>query len=557
MVNVRTLGYALLISALVAAPAMAQSGSETRPALPTFFGDTGLWFVPTAETLPAGKVSASGFRANFDRPQGLLDVSDQGFTLGYGVTSRLELFASVGSVRLRRAVRNPLFNSGNTSYGGADVDYPYVATGWSKTLLRPVIVGGKMNLLSQGRNDAASLAIRGSLSMPTGPAAAGTDGVTGQVDFVVSREFTSKVELAGYIGGIVRQDPDLFDISNGARWGLGLALPTRTPLRLLAEADGELRTSDSTTLTGVLQARDGSLLFPTSRSHDPLQLRVGPVWQDKRGFFVHGGLSYSRRSGDRNVAGTTVPHTGLGWDIRVGFHPGVAVYVPPPPPPPPAPAPVAPPPPPPAPPANKNPVLGAISCDPCILPIGTTSQLNVTGSDPDGETLTYKWSAPTGTFNNATVTNPVWTAPMQEGNVPATVVATDPRGGTATSTVTLQVIKPPVKTYTFEDVHFDFDKYNLKPEAVKILDDAVKTLGENPDLRLTIEGHCDSIGTTEYNLALGERRANAARDYLVSRGVSASRFTTVSYGEERPKADNKTAAGRALNRRAALVVKVQ
>jgi peptidoglycan-associated lipoprotein len=191
------------------------------------------------------------------------------------------------------------------------------------------------------------------------------------------------------------------------------------------------------------------------------------------------------------------------------------------------------------------------------MPIGTTSQLNVTGSDPDGEALTYKWSAPTGTFNNATLTNPVWTAPMQEGNVPATVVATDPRGGTATSTVTLQVIKPPVKTYAFEDVHFDFDKYNLKPEAVKILDDAVKTLAENPELRLTVEGHCDSIGTAEYNLALGERRANAARDYLVSRGVSADRFSTVSYGEERPKSENKTAAGRALNRRAALVVKVQ
>jgi peptidoglycan-associated lipoprotein len=533
---------------------MAQSESETRPALPTFFGDTGLWFVPTAETLPAKKFSASGFRANFDRPQGLLDISDQGFTLGYGATSRLELFASVSSVRLRRAVRNPLFNAGNTSYGGADTDYPYVNDGWSKTLLRPLLFGAKVNLLSQGRNQPASLAVRGSLTVPTGPPPAGTNAVTGQFDFIASRELSKRVELTGYIGAILRQDPDLFDVSNGARWGLGLALPTRTPLRLLAEADGELRTGDSTTVTGRHRGSDGSILFADSRSHDPLQLRLGPVWQDKRGFFVHGGLSYSRRTGDRDVAGTTVPHDGFGWDIRVGFHPGVAVYVPPPPPPPPPPPAPAPPPPPPA---NRNPVLGAISCDPCILPIGTMSQLSVTGSDPDGETLTFKWSAPAGTFNNATVTNPVWTAPMQEGTVPATVVATDPRGGTATSSVNLQVIKPPVKTYTFEDVHFDFDKYNLKPEAVKILDDAVKTLGENPELRLTIEGHCDSIGTSEYNLALGERRANAARDYLLSRGVSAGRFSTVSYGEERPKADNATAAGRAINRRAALVVKVQ
>ncbi|MBM3778683.1 MAG: OmpA family protein [Acidimicrobiia bacterium] len=143
------------------------------------------------------------------------------------------------------------------------------------------------------------------------------------------------------------------------------------------------------------------------------------------------------------------------------------------------------------------------------------------------------------------------------GNVPVQVTASDPRGGQATATTTLQVIRPPVKQIVFEDVHFDFDRYNLKPEAIKILDQAAQTLAENPELRVTIEGHCDSIGTVEYNLALGTRRSTAARDYLVSRGVAASRLETVSYGEERPKADNATAEGRALNRRAALVVNIQ
>jgi OmpA-OmpF porin, OOP family len=137
------------------------------------------------------------------------------------------------------------------------------------------------------------------------------------------------------------------------------------------------------------------------------------------------------------------------------------------------------------------------------------------------------------------------------------VTAEDSRGARATSTVNVQVVRPAQKTYTFQDVHFDFDRYNLKPEALKILDEAVTTLRENPDLRVTIEGHCDSIGTAEYNLALGERRANAVRDYLVNRGVAAGRMETVSYGEERPKADNNTEEGRALNRRASLVVKIQ
>ena len=106
----------------------------------------------------------------------------------------------------------------------------------------------------------------------------------------------------------------------------------------------------------------------------------------------------------------------------------------------------------------------------------------------------------------------------------------------------------------FEDVHFDFDRFNLRPDAIKILDDAVTKLMAQGDVRVTIEGHTDSIGTVEYNLALGERRANSVRDYLVQRGIQNMRLMTVSYGEERPIADNATAQGRAMNRRAHLVV---
>ena len=75
-----------------------------------------------------------------------------------------------------------------------------------------------------------------------------------------------------------------------------------------------------------------------------------------------------------------------------------------------------------------------------------------------------------------------------------------------------------------------------------------------PGLNVTIEGHCDSIGTVEYNLALGERRSNSVRDYLVSRGIATGRLRTVSYGEERPDCRQRTAAGRAMNRRAHLAV---
>jgi peptidoglycan-associated lipoprotein len=137
------------------------------------------------------------------------------------------------------------------------------------------------------------------------------------------------------------------------------------------------------------------------------------------------------------------------------------------------------------------------------------------------------------------------------------VTVDDGKGGTASDTVTIQVVRPAVKEFVFEDVHFDFDRYSLRPEATRVLDEAVKALGENPELRLEIEGHTCNIGTAEYNLALGERRAQAVRDYLQSRGVVMDRLRTVSYGEERPKHDNAREETRRLNRRAAMVVRLQ
>jgi len=119
------------------------------------------------------------------------------------------------------------------------------------------------------------------------------------------------------------------------------------------------------------------------------------------------------------------------------------------------------------------------------------------------------------------------------------------------------VTAPPVKSYTFEDVHFDFDRYTLRPEATRVLDEAIAAMRENTTLRLTIEGHTCNIGTAEYNLALGDRRANAVKDYLVSRGIGSDRLQTISYGEERPKYDNAREETRRLNRRAALVVRLQ
>jgi outer membrane protein OmpA-like peptidoglycan-associated protein len=190
--------------------------------------------------------------------------------------------------------------------------------------------------------------------------------------------------------------------------------------------------------------------------------------------------------------------------------------------------------------------------------VGQSSAVTADAQDPDGDTLTYRWSAPTGTFQNAGDRQTRWTAPQQEGAVPATVTVTDGRGGTASDTVTIQVLRPPpVVELTFEDVYFDFDRSTLRPEALRLLDDAIAKLQANPGRSIVIEGHTCNIGTAEYNLALGNRRATSVRDYLQSRGVAANRMETRSFGEERPKYDNGREETRRLNRRAALVVRVQ
>lgn len=103
---------------------------------------------------------------------------------------------------------------------------------------------------------------------------------------------------------------------------------------------------------------------------------------------------------------------------------------------------------------------------------------------------------------------------------------------------------------SLNDAFFDFDSYSLSSEAKGTLDQNAKELKRVTAAAITIEGHCDERGTSAYNLALGEKRANAAKDYLVALGVSASRITTVSYGKERPFDSGHDESAWAKNRRA-------
>ena len=118
---------------------------------------------------------------------------------------------------------------------------------------------------------------------------------------------------------------------------------------------------------------------------------------------------------------------------------------------------------------------------------------------------------------------------------------------------------PPTPTtpkFTASDLvpaFFEFDSYALADNARSALDQDARLLRDNADVRITVEGHCDERGTAEYNQALGEKRAQAARDYLVAAGIDASRLQIISYGKERPFDQGHDESAWAKNRRAHLV----
>jgi peptidoglycan-associated lipoprotein len=138
-----------------------------------------------------------------------------------------------------------------------------------------------------------------------------------------------------------------------------------------------------------------------------------------------------------------------------------------------------------------------------------------------------------------------------------------PTGATGTTTTNPPMAQPMgpmpgsqadfIASVLGDTILFDTDRYNVDSEDQGILQSQAQWLARYPGKRVTIEGHCDERGTRDYNLALGERRANAAKNYLVSLGIDASRITTVSYGKERPIALGSDEASWAKNRRAVTI----
>jgi peptidoglycan-associated lipoprotein len=196
-------------------------------------------------------------------------------------------------------------------------------------------------------------------------------------------------------------------------------------------------------------------------------------------------------------------------------------------------APAAPPPPPP--PAAKPSVT--ISADPSSIDKGQSAKLTWTTTDASNVSIAPEVGAVT--LQGSTTVTPA-------DSTTYTITASGPGGSTdGTARVSVNVPAPPpqpVKNDSFNDLftqevkdaYFDLDKADIRADAQQALRNDADFLKKYPQAHITIEGHCDERGSTEYNLALGDRRANAVKQYLVNLGIPAANINTVSYGKEKP-----------------------
>jgi hypothetical protein len=491
---------------------------EAHPATPTYEGTTGLFHMPTAYTLPKGRFSFSLFRDNLDRDPKDEDISIHGVSLGIGLSSRFEIYGNFGLQN--RIDADALFQPGFVN------DFPFVSTPW-ETGVGDLKLGAKFGFLNDYMGDPVGLAIRGLVKIPTADEeqGLGTGKVSWGGDLIISKSIAEKLDIHGSVGFIKNGDPDGVEIGDAFRWAVGLNLPACTWFQIQAELM-------KTTYTG-----DDDF-----EQTNPLDLVVGPVLWIRPGIFIRPALSWNLNFDDRGLNSGSRSWTGR--HISIGFHPGfacreiaVAVAVPPPPPP-----------------TNQNPTVNCEIERQEISP-GETVRVRANGSDPDGDTLTYEWSATAGRIVGSGPSVTFDSTGMSPGSsATITVRVSDGRGGTASSTCTVRTpaVKAPPAAVTCVAGGFPRNLARLTNVDKACLDDVATRLRQDPRSRVIVIGHADS--GERFPEVVARQRAEAVKDYLVrERGIEESRITTRSAAATRPLDSGTDAAARARNRRVEVI----
>lgn len=493
---------------------------EVHPATPTYEGTTGLFHLPSAYTLGKGKMSFSLFRDNLDRDPKDEDISIHGLSLGYGVTDRFEIYGNVGLQN--RIDADALFQAGYAN------DYPFVNTAW-ETGVGDVKLGAKYKFLDDYHGAPVGLAVRGFVKLPTADEAKGlgTGKPSYGADLLLSKSLGRVADLHGALGYQINGDPDQprpVDIGNAVKWGVGVNVPTCMILQVQAEVTG-----------AIYKGAD-------AKQTSPVDLVVGPVLWIKPGLFVRAALSWNLNFDDRGLGSSSKSWTGR--HISVGYHPGTrccAIETPKPPPPPP-------------PPGNRPPT---VTCEVDRSPVapGRTVQMRANASDPDGDPLTYTWSASSGRIaGSGAAVSLDTTGVVAPTTVTVNVSVSDGRGGSAQSVCSVGLSTPLRPAEAVTCVSGGFPRNLARPNNVDkaCLDDVAARLRQDPRSRVIIVGHADASERTPEVVA--RKRAEAMKSYLVAeRGVDEARITARSAGADRPLDRGTSAPARARNRRVEVI----
>jgi len=191
-----------------------------------------------------------------------------------------------------------------------------------------------------------------------------------------------------------------------------------------------------------------------------------------------------------------------------------------------------------------------------LLPL-LALMLLVTGCPKRPATTAASAPAPTASTMAPAPVQPTPAAPSTSPSMAAPAPAPAPAAPATAAPATPPRPAEFAENANLRDIFFDFDKYDIRPDDAKTLDANASWLKSNANNLVLIEGHADERGTNEYNLALGERRAKATMNYLVSQGIQANRITIISYGEERPVCTESNEACWQRNRRAHFLTKAR